>query len=65
MDKEELKKRTFNVALRVLRLVAALPKTIEGRAVGQQVTLQPYEVAALRSEVAPTDLAAVEPRTDN
>ena len=28
-------------------------------------TLQPSEVAALRSEVAPTDLASVEPRTDN
>ena len=29
------------------------------------VTLQPSEVPALQSEVAPTDLASVEPRTGN
>ncbi|MBM4033570.1 MAG: four helix bundle protein [Planctomycetes bacterium] len=37
MDREELKRRTFDFALRVLRLVAALPKTIEGRAVARQL----------------------------
>ncbi len=37
MDKEELKKRTFAFALRVLKLVGALPKTVEGRAVGYQL----------------------------
>jgi len=32
---------------------------------GQNVALQPSEVPALQSEVAPTDLASVEPRTGN
>jgi len=32
MDSEDLKKRTKRFALRILKLVAALPNTIEGRA---------------------------------
>jgi hypothetical protein len=31
----------------------------------KEATPQPSEVATLRTEVAPTDLASVEPRTDN
>ena len=37
MDKEELKKRTMEFALRVMRLVGALPDTIEGRTIGRQL----------------------------
>lgn len=37
MDKGELKRRTFSFALRVLKLVGALPKTVEGKAVGYQL----------------------------
>ena len=37
MDKEELKTRTKKVALRVMRLVEALPKTASGRAIGNQL----------------------------
>lgn len=37
MDAEELKKRTKIFALRVLRLAAALPNTIEGRAIRGQL----------------------------
>ncbi len=33
MDSEDLKKRTKRFALRILKLVAALPNTIEGRAI--------------------------------
>jgi len=42
-----------------------LRKALELRKNAIIVTLQPSEVAALRTEVAPTDLASVEPRTDN
>ena len=37
MDSEELKSRTKQFALRIMRLVAALPKTTVGRAVGNQL----------------------------
>ena len=37
MDKEELKKRTMDFALRVMKLVHALPNTVAGRAVGRQL----------------------------
>jgi len=36
MNERELKDRTKQFALRVIRLVAALPKTIEGKAIGRQ-----------------------------
>ena len=36
MDAEELKRRTFDFGIRVIRLVRSLPKTTEGRAVGGQ-----------------------------
>jgi four helix bundle protein len=37
MTTDELKKRTKQFALRVIRLVRALPKTVEGRAIGGQL----------------------------
>jgi four helix bundle protein len=37
MDAEELKKRTKLFALRVLKLVAALPNNVQGRAIGNQL----------------------------
>jgi four helix bundle protein len=37
MDAEELKKRTKRFALRILKLVAALPNSVQGRTVGGQL----------------------------
>jgi len=37
MRPDDLKKRTKQFALRVLKLVAALPKTVEGRAISGQL----------------------------
>ena len=37
MNEKELKDRTKQFALRVIKLVAALPKTVEGRAIGSQL----------------------------
>ena len=37
MNKEELKARTKRFALRVMKLVDALPKTVSGRAIGNQL----------------------------
>src|SRR5256886_15623598 len=46
MTPEELKVRTKQFALRVLKLVAALPKTIEGRAIASQLVRCGTSVAA-------------------
>ena len=46
MDAEELKKRTKQFALRVLRLVAALPNNVQGRAVGGQLVRAGTSVAS-------------------
>jgi len=43
---DELKLRTKQFALRVIRLVAALPKTIEGRAIASQLGRSGTSVAA-------------------
>jgi four helix bundle protein len=37
LDADELKKRTKNFALRILKLVAALPETVQCRTVGGQL----------------------------
>jgi four helix bundle protein len=37
MNREELQERTKKYALRIIKLVRALPKTIEGRAIGNQL----------------------------
>src|ERR1043166_7125672 len=37
MNADELKKRTKKFALRILKLVAALPNTVQGRTVGGQL----------------------------
>ena len=37
MTEDDLKKRTKQFALRVLKLVAALPRTIAGRTIGNQL----------------------------
>ena len=37
MNKEELKKRTKKFALRIIKLVEALPKTVTGRTIGYQL----------------------------
>jgi len=46
MTAEELKFRTKGFALRVIKLVAALPKTIEGRAIANQLVRCGTSVAA-------------------
>ena len=46
MTADELKLRTKRFALRVIRLVAALPKTIEGRAIANQLVRFGTSVAA-------------------
>ena len=37
MNSDDLKKRTKEYALRIIKLVKALPKTIEGRTIGNQL----------------------------
>ena len=46
MTTDELKLRTKQFALRVIRLVAALPKTIEGKAIASQLVRCGTSVAA-------------------
>jgi four helix bundle protein len=46
MNAEELKQRTKQFSLRVLKLVAALPNSIEGRAVGGQLVRAGTSVAS-------------------
>jgi len=46
MNEEELKKRTKQFALRIMKLVAALPKSIEGRAIGNQLVRSGTSVGA-------------------
>jgi len=46
MNEEELKKRTKQFALRVMKLVGVLPKTIEGRAIGNQLIRSGTSVGA-------------------
>ncbi|HKP37997.1 MAG TPA: four helix bundle protein [Pyrinomonadaceae bacterium] len=46
MNAEELKRRTKQFALRVLKLVAALPNTITGRAIGGQLARSGTSVGA-------------------
>jgi len=46
MNEEELKKRTKQFALRIMKLVVALPKSIEGRAIGNQLIRSGTSVGA-------------------
>ena len=46
MNADELKLRTKEFALRILKLVGALPKTIEGRAIANQLVRCGTSVAA-------------------
>ena len=46
MDKEELKKRTKEFALRVIRLVEALPRTQTSQVIGNQLLRSATSVAA-------------------
>jgi four helix bundle protein len=46
MTSDELKKRTKQFALRVLKLVAALPKTVTGKAIGGQLVRSGTSVGA-------------------
>jgi four helix bundle protein len=46
MDADELKSRTKEFALRIIKLVAALPKTIEGGAIANQLVRCGISVAA-------------------
>ena len=46
MTPGELKKRTKQFALRILKLVAALPNTVEGRAIASQLVRSGTAVAA-------------------
>jgi four helix bundle protein len=46
LDQKELKQRTKDFALRVIRLVEALPKTIVGKAIANQIMRSGTSVAA-------------------
>ncbi len=46
MNAKELKKRTKQFALRILKLVAALPNSIQGRAIGGQLVRAGTSVGA-------------------
>ncbi len=46
MDQNELKKRTKQFALRILKLTAALPKTVEARVIQNQLARAGTSVAA-------------------
>jgi len=46
MTEDDLKKRTELFALRILKLVAALPKTLAGRTIGGQLVRSGTSVAA-------------------
>jgi four helix bundle protein len=46
MNAEDLKKRTKQFALRILKLVAALPNTVAGRTVGGQLVRAGTSVGA-------------------
>jgi four helix bundle protein len=46
MNADDLKKRTKQFALRVLKLVAALPNTVAGRAIGGQLVRAGTSVGA-------------------
>ena len=46
MNADEVKSRTKEFALRVIKLVSALPKTIEGRAMANQLVRSGTSVAA-------------------
>jgi len=46
MTEDDLKKRTKLFALRILKLVAALPKTLAGRTIGGQLVRSGTSVAA-------------------
>jgi four helix bundle protein len=46
MNAEDLKKRTKAFALRILKLVAALPNTVEGRVIGGQLAKAGTSVGA-------------------
>ena len=46
MNADELKARTKEFAVRIVKLVSALPKTIEGRAIANQIVRSGTSVAA-------------------
>jgi four helix bundle protein len=46
MNPDELKERTIQFALRVLKLAAALPRTVSGRTIANQVARSGCSVAA-------------------
>ncbi len=46
MDKQDLKKRTKDFAIRVMNLVDALPRSVKGRAVGNQLVRSGTAVGA-------------------
>jgi four helix bundle protein len=46
MNEQELKRRTKQFALRILKLVSALPRSIEGRAIGSQLVRSGTSVGA-------------------
>jgi len=46
MNEEELKKRTKQFGLRVIKLVGSLPRSIEGRAIGNQLIRSGTSVGA-------------------
>lgn len=46
MNKEDLKRRTKEYALRIIKLVKALPNTVEGRTIGNQLIRSGTSVGA-------------------
>jgi four helix bundle protein len=53
MDRETLKKRTKNFALRIIRLVAALPRNRVGEVLGRQVLKSGTSIGANYRETLP------------
>src|SRR5437899_914556 len=51
MDEDDLRRRTKRFALRVIKLVAALPKTASGRAIGNQLVCAGTSVGSNLSRV--------------
>lgn len=46
MNSEDLKRRTKQYALRIIKLIKALPKTVEGRTIGNQLIRSGTSVGA-------------------
>jgi hypothetical protein len=55
MNPEDLKRRTKQFALRILKLVAALPNTVQGRTIGGQLARAGTAVGANSAQLVVVD----------